>query len=248
MSDSDDDSLLLERRGPVGWLRFNRPATGNAMDARMMDRLPAAWAGFEHDDAVTAVVVTGTGDAFQTGLDVRQLSGDPKALRAMARRTRRADLRLTGWHLGVTKPIVTAVNGVCAGGGLHFVADCDIALASADATFLDPHVTVGQVSAFESIGLARRGAFGAVARMAFTGAHERVAAQDARRLGWVSEVVAPDRLAQRAQELAEAAGRHPDSAARRKRALWLALETGLSAARATASPADRPVAREAGSP
>jgi enoyl-CoA hydratase/carnithine racemase len=149
----------------------------------------------------------------------------------MSRRTKRAELQLTGRHMGVSKPVVTAVNGVCAGGGLHFVVDSDIVLASHDATFLDPHVSLGQVSAFEAVGLARRGPFGAVARMALTGAHERIGAEEARRLGWVSEVVAADRLAERAQELAESAARCLDTGVHRKKALWHALEVGLTAAR-----------------
>jgi enoyl-CoA hydratase len=226
------ESLLLPRDGPVGWLVFNRPAAGNAMDAAMMDALPRAWAELEADAAVRVIAVTGAGRAFQTGLDVGQLAREPAALREMSRRTKRADLRLTGWHLGVTKPVITAVNGVCAGGGLHFVADSDIVLASADASFLDPHVSVGQVSAFESAGLARRGPFGPVARMVLTGAWERVSAEQARRFGWVSEVHAPEMLRPAAQALGEQiAGTDPEQLAAVKRALWQALETGLTEAR-----------------
>ena len=47
----------------------------------------------------------------------------------------------------MTKPVIAAVNGICAGGGLHFVADADIVIASTNAEFLDPHVSVGQVTA-----------------------------------------------------------------------------------------------------
>src|SRR6185312_6175033 len=101
----------------------------------------------------------GEGRAFQTGLDVVQLARDPAALREQSRRTKRAELRLTAWHNGVGKPVIAAVNGTCAGGGLHFVADADIVIAASDASFLDPHVSVGQVSAYESIGLARKAAF-----------------------------------------------------------------------------------------
>ena len=54
----------------------------------------------------------------------------------------------------MTKPVVAAVNGVCAGGGLHFVADADVVLAASDATFVDPHVSVGQVVAYEGIAMA----------------------------------------------------------------------------------------------
>lgn len=228
------ETLLVERRGPVGWLIFNRPRVGNAMDAAMMAALPEAWRALDADPEVRAIVVTGEGRAFQTGLDVVQLSREPAALREMSRRTRRADLQLTAWHLGVAKPVVTAVNGVCAGGGLHFVADSDLVIASTAASFLDPHVSVGQVSAFETIGLARRASFAPVARMALTGAHERVTAAQALRLGWVSEVVEPEDLRPAAQRLAERiAANDPEAVAATKRALWLALEVGLSRARGT---------------
>jgi enoyl-CoA hydratase len=226
------DTILVRRRGPVGWLVFNRPDRGNALNAEMMNALPDAWSELDHDPEVRVIVVTGAGKAFQTGLDMLQLSREPAALRDMSRRTRNADLRLTGWHLGVTKPIITAVNGVCAGGGLHFLADSDIAIASSQATFLDPHVSVGQVSAIETIGLARRASFTAVARMALTGAHERVSAQDAHRLGWVSEVTEPAELEPTAQALAERiAENDPRAVMQTKRALWRALDTGLTEAR-----------------
>jgi enoyl-CoA hydratase len=222
-------SLRVERHRGVGWLIFNRPDAGNAMDAEMMNQLPVIWREFDVDPKVRVIVVTGVGTSFQTGLDLRQLSGDPDALREMSRRTKRADLQLTGWHCGVSKPIVTAVNGVCAGGGLHFLADSDVAIAATTATFLDPHVSVGQVSAFESIGLARRSSFSAVARMAFTGAHERITAARAYQLGWVSAVVEPDQLRGAAQELAERiAANDPATLAMTKRALWDTLEAGRS--------------------
>jgi enoyl-CoA hydratase len=233
-----DEPLLLERDGPVGWLVFNRPAVGNAMDASMMAALPEVWARLEADAAVRVIAVTGRGPAFQTGLDLIQLSRDPAALREMSRRTKRADPRITAWHTGVTKPVVTAVNGVCAGAGLHFIADSDIVIASTSATFMDPHVSVGQVSAFETIGLARRGPFGPAARMALVGVHERVSAEQARRFGWVSEVVAPDALRPTAQALGERiANGDPALLAVLKRTLWQALETGLSEARG--APRDR---------
>ena len=227
-----DETLVLERDGPVGWLVFNRPAVGNAMDASMMAALPQAWAQLEADAAVRVIAVTGRGRAFQTGLDLTQLSRDPAALREMSRRTKRAEPGITAWHNGVTKPVITAVNGVCAGAGLHFVADSDVVIAATTASFLDPHVSVGQVSAFESIGLARRAPFGPVARMALVGAHEKVSAEQARRFGWVSEVVAAEALRPTAQALGERiAEGDPALLALLKRALWQALETGLSEAR-----------------
>jgi enoyl-CoA hydratase len=223
-----EESLLIQRDGMLGWLIFNRPQAGNAMDAAMMAGLPEAWRELNADNSIRVIVVTGAGRAFQTGLDMVQLARDPVALREMSRRTKRADLQLTGWHCGVTKPVVTAVNGVCAGGGLHFVVDSDVVIASSDAAFLDPHVSVGQASAFETIGLARRAAFGPVARMALIGAHERVDARRAYQLGWVSEVVdPPERLTEVAADIARRIADSADAVtlAALKKQLWASLET-----------------------
>ncbi len=88
------DTLLVERHGPVGWLIFDRPEVGNAMNATMMDELEAAWQELDADPAVRVIVNTGEGRAFQTGLDVAQLSRDPDALREQSRRTRDAELRV----------------------------------------------------------------------------------------------------------------------------------------------------------
>jgi enoyl-CoA hydratase/carnithine racemase len=223
----DYQTLLVEREGPVGWLIFDRPAAANAMDARMMHELGDAWLELDHDAEVRVIVNTGAGDAFQTGLDVAQLSRDPDALREQSRRTKRFELRLTAWHNDVSKPVIAAVNGACAGGGLHFVADADIVIASASATFLDPHVSVGQATVYETIALAKKSPMEPILRMAFTGRYERIPASRAYELGIVSQVVdPPERLRAEAQSLAEKIARNdPDELASTKRALWKALET-----------------------
>ena len=176
------------------------------------------------------IVNTGAGPSFQTGLDVKQLARDPQALREQSRRTRDATLRLTAWHNRVAKPVIAAVNGTCAGGGLHFVADADIVVAASDATFLDPHVSIGQVTAYEAIGLLRKMPAEAVMRMALVGRHERLSAGRAQQLGMVSQVVDPPaRLREEAQALAERVSRNsPTAMATSKRALWQALEVGLT--------------------
>lgn len=224
------ESLRVELRGRVGWLLFDRPEAGNAMDATMLRELETAWRLLDEDPAVRVIVNTGVGSSFQTGLDVVQLARDPDALREQSRRTKRAELRLSAWHCDVRKPVIAAVNGVCAGGGLHFVADADIVIASSDATFLDPHVSVGQVTAFEVIGLARKSPMEPIVRMALTGRHERISAGRAHQLGILSEVVdPPDRLSVVAQSLAEKMARNsPAAMAATKRALWGALEAGLT--------------------
>lgn len=229
---TDYATLEVRRDGPVGWLIFDRPDAANAMNATMLDELEDAWRELDADPDVRVIVNTANGSAFQTGLDVGQLARDPDALREQSRRTRDASLKLTAWHNEVAKPVIAAVNGVCAGGGLHFVADADIVIASANATFLDPHVSVGQVSAFETIALAKRSPMEAVTRMALIGRYERIDAARALALGIISEVVAdPAALRDRASELARTIARNsPAAMAATKRALWGALELGLTEA------------------
>jgi len=224
------DTLIVERRGPVGWLVFNRPEAGNAMDAAMFTELEAAWTELDADPGVRVIVNTGAGAAFQTGLDMVQLARDPSALREQSRRTARADLHFTAWHQRVWKPVITAVNGICCGGGFHWVADADVVIAASDAVFFDPHVSVGQAVAIEAIGLIRKMPVEPVMRMALVGRYERLTAERAYELGMISQVVdPPEQLRAEAQALAETIARNsPAAMAATKRALWGALETGLT--------------------
>jgi len=224
------ETLRVERRGAVGWLVFDRPAAANAMDATMLAELERAWLELDADPDVRVIVNTGAGSAFQTGLDVVQLSKDRDALREQSRRTRDAELRFTAWHNQVWKPVIASVNGVCAGGGLHFVADADIVVAASNATFLDPHVSIGQVAAYEDIALVRKSPAESILRMALVGRHERITAERAYQLGILSQVVdPPERLEAETQALAEKVAANSPAAMRAtKRALWGALEMGLT--------------------
>ena len=224
------ERLRVERRGNVGWLVFNRPQVGNAMDARMMEELERAWQELDADPLVRVIVNAGEGKNFQTGLDVVALSKDKEALREQSRRTKNATLRFTSWHNQIWKPVIAAVNGNCAGGGLHFVADADIVIAASDAQFFDPHVSVGQVVSIEAIGLMKKMPVEAVMRMAFMGKYERVDATRALEMGMISEIVdPPERLHEAVQELAEKIAKNSPAAMRAtKKALWGALESGLT--------------------
>jgi enoyl-CoA hydratase len=223
-------TLEVERRGHVGWLFFNRPAQRNAMNSLMRAELRQAWTELAGDPRVRVIVNTGRGASFQTGADVIELATDGLGMERYRESVERFDLGFTSWQLGIDVPVIAAVNGVCAGGGLHFVADADIVLAAADASFTDPHVSVGQASTMETIALMRKMPAEAVLRMALTGRHERMSAARAYELGLVGEVVdPPERLHEAAQQLAEKIARNSPAALRAtKRALWAAFEYGLT--------------------
>src|SRR5688572_3919655 len=189
------ETLIVERHGHVGWLINNRPDQLNAMNALMRDEFADAWTELDQDPEVRVIVHTGNGRAFQTGVDVAELADDGVGMERYRTSVEDFDLHFTSWHQQVWKPVITAVNGICAGGGFHWVADADIVIAASDAQFFDPHVSVGQVVSLEAIALIRKMPAEAVMRMAFVGRYERMPATRALQLGMISEIVdPPDRL------------------------------------------------------
>jgi enoyl-CoA hydratase len=227
---SSFDCLIVERRGPVGWLINNRPDQLNAMSAQMRDEFAIAWKELDADPEVRVIVHTGEGRAFQTGVDVTEIATDGQGMERYRESVANFDLHFTAWHQEVWKPVITAVNGICAGGAFHWVADADIVIAASDAQFFDPHVSVGQVVAIEAIGLLRKMPVEAVMRMAFVGKYERLSAQRVYELGMISQIVdPPENLRDEAQALAEKIAKNSPAAMRAtKKALWGALEMGLT--------------------
>ncbi|KAA1423129.1 enoyl-CoA hydratase/isomerase family protein [Mumia zhuanghuii] len=192
------ETIEVERRGEVLGVRLNRPDQLNAFDWAMTQELTELWQRAAADRSIRAVVLTGAGRGFCAGAEVSDLAAE--------RRPRgegvEAELSfLPGPHLEV--PVIVAVNGVCAGGGLHFVADADIAIASEAASFVDPHVSVGQVSALEPVSLALRVPLPRLMRLALLGKGERLTAAEAMAVDLVTEVVPSDALDARAYALAE---------------------------------------------
>jgi enoyl-CoA hydratase/carnithine racemase len=229
------ETLRLERDEGVATLVLDRPERHNAFDVAMARELKRAWQEIKRDPAVVCVIVTGAGDrAFCTGMDVAAVADG--SAREEAARMEREEGRpfyhfLTALQNRCWKPVVTAVNGMVCGGGLHFVADSDLVLASETATFFDTHVKVGLIAGLEPVGLARRIPLEAVLRMALLGGSERMDARQALALGLVGEVLAPERLLPRARELAARIAAHsPTALARTKQAIWESLDVGLGEA------------------
>ncbi|HEB88617.1 MAG TPA: enoyl-CoA hydratase/isomerase family protein [Deltaproteobacteria bacterium] len=218
--------VRLEKRGHVAIMTLDDPESLNALDQGTFSKLAELWRDLDDDPEIRAIVVTGAGRGFCSGARMSSLQD------SAAKGQESDELpAFTARQLGVWKPVITAVNGVCAGAGLHFVADADIVIASDRASFVDTHVNVGQVSALEPIGLARRMPLGAVLRMVILGRNERLDAQEALRLHMVSEVVAHKRLIDRAVELAEMAAQGSPATVRTSlKAIWESLDKGLDEA------------------
>jgi enoyl-CoA hydratase/carnithine racemase len=193
----------------------------------MQDDLPEVWKLFDEDDDAWVAVVTGAGRGFCSGADMKNVAASHEG-RARGIRTPGGQPPFTSRQNGVWKPVITAVNGVCAGGGLHFIADSDLVICSETASFMDTHVTVGLVAAMEPVGLTRRIPLEAILRMTFLGNQERMSPQRAYDIGLVSEVLPPDQLMPRALDLADKiAGNSIGALIATKKAIWGSLEYGL---------------------
>jgi enoyl-CoA hydratase/carnithine racemase len=213
------ETFLVDRDDHVLTVTLNRPEQRNAFNDPMRNELRDLWIETRADRGVRCVVVTGAGTGFCAGADMAHLDGE----RAPLGDDIDDELAfLPGRNLDV--PVVVAVNGVCAGGGLHYVADADIVIASHDAWFTDPHVGVGQVSGIEAPSLGLRVPLAWLARMVLLGRHERWDAHQALTLGLVSEVVAPEQLLARAQEIAGWIAEASPESIRRSRAVYRRFE------------------------
>jgi enoyl-CoA hydratase len=193
------ENLLVETRGGVAFVTIAREAKRNALDARAVEELDAAFTTLSSDPAVKGIVLTGAGDeAFAAGADVGEFENlDAHEGRGLSERGQRVLDRIE-W-LG--KPVVAAVNGVALGGGCELALACHVRVASESARLGTPEVKLGLICGFGGTQrLPRLVGKGRALEMLLTG--EAVDAREAWRIGLVNRVVPGDRLLAEAEALA----------------------------------------------
>jgi len=230
------ETLLYDVEDRVATLTLNRPERHNAFDRTMAMELKHVWQEIKRDPDVTCAIVTGAGDrALCTGVDVTSVAEDGGFDRKDIPQEPPPFLEMTAVQNRCWKPVITAVNGMVCGGGLHFIADSDIIVCAEHATFFDTHVRLGVISGIEPVGLARRIPLESVMRLALLGGSERMSADEALRVGLVGEVMPLQDLMPRARDLARKIAAHsPTALARSKQAIWQSFDTGLDEALANA--------------
>jgi enoyl-CoA hydratase/carnithine racemase len=222
------DNIKYEVDGHTATITLNRPDALNALSPPMITELRAAYHEAENDDQVWLLIVTGTGRAFCAGADVKAIPGDGKVINERPYLSSyeqwEAPQEGTPPFRSMAKPVLAAINGLCCGAGLDWVTTGDIVIASDQATFFDPHVSIGLVAGREVVRVARVLPRSIALRMALMGKHERMSAQRAYELGLVSEIVEHDRLLERAHEIADIVNSNAPLAVRGTR---LAIIKGL---------------------
>jgi enoyl-CoA hydratase len=191
-------NILVETRDAVGFIRLNRPAALNALCAALIRELGRALDAFENDDAIGAVVITGSDRAFAAGADIKEMSG----LSYMD--VYLSDFITDGWERITTcrKPIIAAVAGHALGGGCEVAMMCDTIIAADTAKFGQPEILLGVIPG--SGGTQRLTRFVGKAKamdMILTG--RTMDAAEAERSGLVSRVVPADKLLDEALAVAK---------------------------------------------
>ena len=182
--------VRYERRPDgIALVVLERAERGNALAPGMMRIFRAIWSDVRDNPDVRVAIVAASGERhFCTGFDVAQAEG-PDAAQVFDNRPLAEAVGWSPRHNAVWKPVICGVQGTCVGGGLHFVVDSDVIVASRNARFVDAHVNVGMVGALENVGLVKRLPLGTALRMTLQGRDFRLDAERAHQLGLVDELV-----------------------------------------------------------
>ena len=218
------ETIEFEVSDHVATITLNRPDQLNSFNQTMTEEMAEVWGIVRDTDDIHVAVLRAAGErAFCTGIDIK---GGAWWTGQNVWNQQDPGVWLGPRSNWVWKPVVCAVQGMCAGGGQYFVNECDIVICSDNATFFDPHANGGIVSALEPIGMLDRGVpLGDVLRWALMGTEERMTAATALRLGLVSEVVEADQLWARASDIAEQiAERNPVAIQGTVRAIWESID------------------------
>jgi enoyl-CoA hydratase len=183
------ENILTERRGRVGIITLNRPKQLNALNDALMNELGEALRAFDQDDAIGALVITGSAKAFAAGADVAAMK-DWSYMDVY-----KTDFITRNWEAirSVRKPVIAAVAGVALGGGCELAMMCDIVIATDSARFGQPEIKLGIIpGAGGTQRLPRAVAKSKAMDLILTG--RTMDAQEAERAGLVSRIVAPEKL------------------------------------------------------
>ena len=192
------ENILTETRDAIGIITLHRPQALNALCNDLMDEVTHAIEGFEADDNIGCMVLTGSAKAFAAGADIKEMAGKSYA-DAM-----RMDFITANWEAAARarKPIIAAVAGYALGGGCELAMMCDFIIAADTAKFGQPEINLGVIpGAGGTQRLTRLVGKSKAMEMCLTG--RMMDAEEAERVGLVSRIVPADDLLDEAVAVAE---------------------------------------------
>ncbi len=220
----DYGTLLVSKEAPLGLITLNRPEARNALNNRMVKELITALDGFEKDEEVRCVVLSGSEVAFAGGADIKEMADLGAVQMAMT------EHYFPLWDkVGrFPKPIVAALSGYVLGGGLELAMSCDVLIASETAQLGQPEINIGVMPGGGGTQRLTR-VVGKYKAMEMILAGRRIGAEEARSMGLVNAVVPKESYLTEAKKVAlEIASKSPVAVKLAKMAVNKAYETGLS--------------------
>jgi len=188
-------------RGRICRLTLSRPDKRNALDDLLVSELAHAMAAASKDPDVRVVILTGSGPAFCAGADLEYLQKLSRYDFSQNLEDSKNLMKLFHQLYTLRKPVIAEVNGAALAGGCGLATACDLIVASDNATFGYPEVSLGFVPAVVLTFLLRRVGEGKARELVMTG--KTLRASEALEVGLVNEVVPASRLSARVEELAE---------------------------------------------
>ncbi|MCH5644791.1 MULTISPECIES: enoyl-CoA hydratase [unclassified Gordonia (in: high G+C Gram-positive bacteria)] len=220
---SELQTIIIERSGRVGIITLNRPKALNALNTELMNEVVGAVQGFDVDEGIGAIVITGSERAFAAGADIKEMSSKTYADVVNER-------YFGSWdELSRTRtPIIAAVTGYALGGGCELAMLCDFIIAGENAVFGQPEINLGVIPGIGgSQRLTRAVGKSKAMDMVLTGRQMKV--DEAERAGLVSRVVPTEECRSTAIEVAETiAAKSLIASAAAKDAVNRAFESGLA--------------------
>ncbi|HTQ34255.1 MAG TPA: enoyl-CoA hydratase/isomerase family protein [Stellaceae bacterium] len=189
--------IIAETCDGVGVITLNRPDKLNALSFHLMTEVEDALAGYEEDDAVKAVIITGAGDrAFSAGADIHEMA-DMSAEALAARQERRNEIF---WHIAdYSKPVIGAINGLAYGGAALMSSSLDLRIGCEKTQFRFLAASYGRVNSTWSLPLLV--GWPKAKELLYTG--RVVHAEEAERIGLLNMIVPAAKLRESAIELAQ---------------------------------------------
>lgn len=223
-------SVIIERNGGVAVITLNRPERLNALDVTMTAKLSQALDDIAADRTCRVVILTGAGRGFCAGLDLQGFGDEERAVKEgviLAAFGRQQDIaRLAEKLHRLPQPVIAAVNGPAAGGGLALVCACDIRIASTGAVFVGSFIRAGYSACDIGVSwlLPRIVGAGRAHELMLTG--RKFDAQQALAYGLLTDAVPADWLLEAAMAKAEEIMLNPPASVELTKAgMWVALET-----------------------
>jgi len=181
-------SILVERTSALAILCLNRPEKLNALSSEMFEALGSELSHLENENDLRVVILTGAGErAFCAGTDINELVATNASM--VSERGQQLCARIENFPV----PVIAAINGVAAGGGLELVLACHLRLASADATFSLPETKLGLIPGYGGTQrLARELGVGRALEMMLTG--RTLSSEEALAFGLINRIVSPEML------------------------------------------------------